>query len=44
MRNSFTATKNNDGKWIGKEEIDNKEKIPQQYNNFGWIFMSSGKK
>ncbi|WP_026260193.1 TIM-barrel domain-containing protein [Segetibacter koreensis] len=44
MRYSFSATKDSDGKWIGKEEIFNKNKMTQQYKNFSWKFMAGDKK
>jgi alpha-D-xyloside xylohydrolase len=40
MRYTFTAIKNGNGKWIGKESFDNKNKMIQQYNNFKWKFMT----
>jgi len=44
MTYSFSATKSYDGKWIKKEDIHNKNKMPQQYDRFTWNFMTSDKK
>lgn len=40
VRYNFTINKDGSGKWIGKEVIDNKHKLPQQYSNFAWKIMS----
>ncbi len=44
MRYTFSATKNGNGKWSGKETIANKNRIIQQYNNFTWKFMTKDKR
>ncbi len=44
MRYTFSATKNGNGKWSGKEAIVNKNRMIQQYDNFTWEFMTNDKK